>query len=236
VKRAVFERTLRWGRASSRSRENVKSEAVRWLASIRRGLLVLGDRLAEQGAFDEPDDVFFLTHEEIKQAVAGSSIAQLRAAVESRRDEYERWSKLNPPSVVVGEWDESAAADSGTGSAPAVASAHGRVLRGISVSAGVVRGPARVFRSVDTDETVLAGEILVAPFTDPGWTPYFVPAAGIVMDMGGMLSHGSIIAREYGMPAVVNVGSATKHIVTGQIIEVDGDRGEVRLIEERGGR
>jgi len=105
-----------------------------------------------------------------------------------------------------------------------------RVLKGISVSAGVVRGPARVFLSVDTDEQVLPGEILVAPFTDPGWTPYFVPAAGIVMDMGGLLSHGSIIAREYGIPAVVNVGPATRIIRTGQIIEVDANVGEVRLI------
>jgi phosphoenolpyruvate synthase/pyruvate phosphate dikinase len=111
-----------------------------------------------------------------------------------------------------------------------VAGGGGRTLKGISVSAGVARGPARVFLTVDTDEPVLPGEILVAPFTDPGWTPYFVPAAGIVMDMGGLLSHGSIIAREYGIPAVVNVGAATQFIKTGQLIEVDGDVGEVRIL------
>ncbi len=71
----------------------------------------------------------------------------------------------------------------------------------------------------------------MAPFTDPGWTPYFVPAAGIVVDMGGMLSHGSIFAREYGIPAVVNVGDATSSIATGDLIEVDGDRGVVRVLE-----
>lgn len=76
----------------------------------------------------------------------------------------------------------------------------------------------------------MPGDILVAPFTDPGWTPYFLPASAIVMDMGGLLSHGSIVAREYGIPAVVNVGPATETIVTGQLLEVDGDRGEVRLI------
>jgi pyruvate,water dikinase len=78
---------------------------------------------------------------------------------------------------------------------------------------------------------VQAGEILVAPFTDPGWTPYFVAAAGIVMDMGGMLSHGSIVAREYGIPAVVNVGPATQIIRTGQWIEVDANRGVVRVLD-----
>ena len=124
--------------------------------------------------------------------------------------------------MVVGVWEE--------GSGEWAVDSSARVLTGISVSAGVARGPARVFASADTDEPVLPGEILVAPFTDPGWTPYFVPAAGIVMDMGGLLSHGSIIAREYGIPAVVNVGPATRIIRTGQIIEVDGDAGEVRII------
>ena len=80
------------------------------------------------------------------------------------------------------------------------------------------------------DDQVRPGEILVAPFTDPGWTPYFLNAAAIVMDMGGLLSHGSIIAREYGIPAVVNVGSATNIIRTGQMIEVDASRGVVKIL------
>ncbi|MDO9557891.1 MAG: PEP-utilizing enzyme [Coriobacteriia bacterium] len=130
---------------------------------------------------------------------------------------------LSPPPVVIGDWDEH--------SEPIKLPDGVEVLKGISVSAGVVRGPARVFLSVDSEEEVLPGEILVAPFTDPGWTPYFIPAAGIVMDMGGMLSHGSIIAREYGIPAVVNVGPATRIITTGQLVEVDGDRGEVRILD-----
>jgi pyruvate,water dikinase len=87
-----------------------------------------------------------------------------------------------------------------------------------------------VILRADTDEQVLAGEILVAPFTDPGWTPYFVTAAAVVMDQGGLLSHGSIVAREYGIPAVVNVGPATKIIKTGQTIQVDADQGVVRIL------
>jgi phosphoenolpyruvate synthase/pyruvate phosphate dikinase len=71
----------------------------------------------------------------------------------------------------------------------------------------------------------------VAPFTDPGWTPYFIPAAGIVMDQGGLLSHGSIVAREYGIPAVVNVGDATKIIKTGQTILVDANRGIIKILQ-----
>jgi pyruvate,water dikinase len=103
-------------------------------------------------------------------------------------------------------------------------------FKGLGVSAGSVTGRARVILLADDQQTVAPGEILVAPFTDPAWTPYFVPAAGIVMDLGGALSHGSIIAREYGLPAVVNVGCATQVIKTGQVIEVDGSRGTVRVI------
>jgi pyruvate,water dikinase len=83
----------------------------------------------------------------------------------------------------------------------------------------------------DAGVHVLPGEILVAPFTDPGWTPYFQLAAGLVTDLGGLLSHGSIVAREYGLPAVVNVGPATRIIRTGDRLQLDGTRGEVRILE-----
>jgi pyruvate,water dikinase len=87
-----------------------------------------------------------------------------------------------------------------------------------------------VILRADTNEQLQAGEILVAPFTDAGWTPYFVPAAGIVIEQGGLLSHGSIIAREYGIPAVVNVGHATRILQTGQTLRVDGNRGIVAIL------
>ncbi|PKQ38342.1 MAG: hypothetical protein CVT59_03735 [Actinobacteria bacterium HGW-Actinobacteria-1] len=222
LKRAIFERMLAWGRTSAGARENIKSEAVRWLAAIRRTLLVLGERLVERGALSDRDDVFFLAADELGRLVAGDASTEWRSLVARRRAEHTYLETLSPPSIVVGEWDEHT---DGMRIPDGV-----DVLKGISVSAGVARGPARVFLSADTEEHVLPGEILVAPFTDPGWTPYFIPAAGIVMDMGGMLSHGSIIAREYGIPAVVNVGPATRIISTGDLIEVDGDRGEVRLL------
>ena len=102
-------------------------------------------------------------------------------------------------------------------------------MKGLAVSAGVATGKARVILRTDANEQVLPGEILVAPFTDPGWTPYFIPAIAIVMDQGSLLSHGSIVAREYGIPAVVNVGYATKIIKTGQTIQVDGNSGVVKI-------
>jgi pyruvate,water dikinase len=108
------------------------------------------------------------------------------------------------------------------------------VLKGIPVFPGVVTGLARMILRADDHEHLLPGEILVAPFTDPAWTPYFLPAAGVVMDQGGILSHGSIVGREYGLPAVTNVGSATKTIRTGDRIQVDGSRGRVSVLESAG--
>jgi pyruvate,water dikinase len=128
-----------------------------------------------------------------------------------------------PPDVIFGKFDPDTYV-------PDSVDTDVETLTGLAVSPGVIAGKARVILRADSDQQVLANEILVAPFTDPGWTPYFVTAAAIVMDQGGMLSHGSIIAREYGIPAVVNVGPATKIIKTGQTIQVDANRGIVKII------
>ena len=103
-------------------------------------------------------------------------------------------------------------------------------LVGTGVSGGVVEGIAKVI--LDPSVGVLhAGEILIAPFTDPGWTPLFINAAGLVMEVGGMMTHGSVVAREYGIPAVVSVDGATQKIKTGQRVRVDGSRGCVELLD-----
>lgn len=221
LKRFLFGRVLIWGRGSARMRENIKSEAVRWMTAIRLALLEFGEYLVSRGDLERAPDVFLLRYEELEQIAQGVQ-GQWRDIVDARRVEHDRLAVLSPPPVVIGDWSQDDEVWK-LGQQPTE-------LRGITVSAGVARGPARVFLDVDSDQEVLPGEILVAPFTDPGWTPYFVPAAGIVVDMGGMLSHGSIIAREYGIPAVVNVGPATRLIETGQMIEVDGNAGVVRIL------
>jgi pyruvate,water dikinase len=184
----------------------------------------LGRRLAARGRLVEQNDIFFLEIEELQSGSLWDAGTDLRALVAGRRALYEQNLKLTPPAVVVGRFDPRAfvpeAVDLGT-----------KVFRGLGVSAGVATGRARVIVRSDANERVRPGEILVAPFTDPGWTPYFVAAAGIVMDLGGMLSHGSIVAREYGIPAVVNVGPATQIIRTGQWLEVDADRGVVTVLD-----
>ncbi|MCL5291907.1 MAG: PEP-utilizing enzyme [Actinobacteria bacterium] len=222
IKRKLFDFYLDQARRGSVVRENGKSEAIRLIAFVRSILLEMGKRLAGRGVLEDVNDIFFLRLDEVDPVFRGKSF-DVGGTVAERRAEYLRNLEITPPAVIVGRFDpDNFIPDSVDGSA--------EVFEGLAVSPGVVTGPARVILRSDAEERVLPGEILVAPFTDPGWSPYFITAAAIVMDMGGLLSHGSIVAREYGIPAVVNVGPATKIIKTGQMLQVDGMRGIVRIL------
>lgn len=205
-------------------RENFKSTVVRLLAGSRRILLELARRFHERGILESPDDIFFLRMDDLGPLANGEVPDDLQETIKARRTEHERNVPLNPSSLVFGKFDPS------TQTREAF-DGDITTLRGMGTSDGVITGPARVILHADDNEQVNAGEILVAPFTDPGWTPYFVPAAGIVMEQGGHLSHGSVIAREYGLPAVVNVPHATRIIKTGQKIQIDGSEGTVRILQ-----
>jgi len=223
LKRLAFDAVLRRAQQALAFRETSKSLAVRWIATIRWTLLEIGERLARRGALDRQEDIFFLRLDELEPVVRDGTGFDARARIAPRRAEYEKWLAVSPPQVVFGRFDPDTAA------APAADAGDG-VLCGYAVCPGVVRGRARVILHAG-DGHVLPGEVLVAPFTDPGWTPYFLNAAAIVIGQGGLLSHGSIIAREYGIPCVTNVGQVTQLIATGQVVEVDGGKGTVRIVE-----
>jgi pyruvate,water dikinase len=224
LKRWIFVRSLRRAQKLAVNREEWKNQAVRLLTFVRRVLLALGGQLSGAGDLGQSDDIFFLELGEIEAVAAGQADFDVQAVIRRRREEYERNLTLSPPPVVFGRFDPAKTV--------AVAPADGvESWRGIPVFPGVVTGRARVILRTDDHEQVRPGEILVAPFTDPAWTPYFVTAAAVVMDQGGILSHGSIVAREYGLPAVTNVGDAAKRLRTGDRIQVDGNRGRVTLLE-----
>jgi rifampicin phosphotransferase len=146
----------------------------------------------------------------------------MRELVAARRDEFERErARRHIPRVLLSD---------GTDAEAALVSA-GEGLRGSPASPGIVSGIARVILS-PAGARLEPGEILVAPSTDPGWTPLFLTAGALVMEMGGMMSHGAVVAREYGIPAVVGVAGATEQITTGQRITVDGAAGTVVLDSE----
>lgn len=226
-------------------RENYKNRLVMMIDIIRKVLLESASRLCAAEMLENQNDVFFMSLDELKALLDGRGGRvkdNISREINIRKTEYSGCEKVDPPSFVIGDFDIAAAlakiekgfSEEKPGIRPSAGSvsgaSEGSVFKGIAVSAGVVIGPARVVRSAEAAETVGHGEILVAPFTDPGWTPYFVNAAGLVTALGGPLSHGSIIAREYGIPAVVNVKNITTLIKTGQMIRVDGYKGTVTVI------
>ena len=224
IKRWIFSWSLRRAQKLAVFREELKNQVVRQLAFMRRVLLLLGQRLHEQGSLSCRDDIFFLEISELEPVATGNASFDWRERIALRRREYEENLKLTPPPFVVGKFDPNAPAWP-------VANADAKLLEGIPVSPGIVTGPARVILRADKHEQVLAGEILIAPFTDPAWSPYFITAAGLVVEQGGILSHGSIVAREYGLPAVTNVAGATRVIRTGDLVRVDGNRGRVSVLK-----
>ncbi|GAB4524813.1 MAG: hypothetical protein Fur0018_08710 [Anaerolineales bacterium] len=186
-----------------------------------------GDTVAEllvaQGKLATPDDIWFLTWEELL-SIWDDAATDWGARIAGRRAELERYQKMVPPAIVMTSDGEAPVVQYELKDVPPGA------LVGNPVSAGVVEGAARVVRDPQR-ETLRPGEILVASFTDPGWTPLFINAAGLVMEIGGALAHGSVVAREYGIPAVVGVRGATEKIQSGQRLRVDGNRGVVEIIE-----
>jgi len=231
IKRMIFNHLLARAQHGSVFRENAKSEVIKLLMAMRKLLIELGKRLTDKGVLENADDIFFFKHEEIAPVVNSKADFDIQQVIAARRAEYDKNSSVIPPDVVFGKFDpDGHIPDPPAGCRAGIEDEQTQVLNGLGVSPGRAMGKARVILRADTEEQLLAGEILVAPFTDPGWTPYFVPAAAIVMDEGGVISHGSIVAREYGIPAVVNVGSGTRIIKTGQTIQVDGDHGVVRIV------
>ena len=206
-------------RAASRYlpfREDGKHYVMLVLGHARRRLEVLGRGLEAAGFVDDAEDVFFLTLPELSRLES----TPVRALIAERRAEFTRYRDVRPPLVVTSEGIPATPSPPG-----------GTVLRGDPVSSGIVKGRARVVLDPVRDGELHAGEILVAPHTDPGWTPLFLRAAGVVTEVGGALSHGAVVAREFGLPAVVNVLGATTLLKTGDMIEVDGNRGEVRKVD-----
>jgi pyruvate,water dikinase len=198
---------------------------IKTLGLMRTVTLDCGAMLQRGGRLDATDDVFFLTVEELRDALQGSS-ADLKGMVRSRKEEHERVRRLTPPRVITNEGEIVTRRHSRENLPP-------NAIQGSAASPGIVEGRAKVV--LDPTHAVLnAGEILVAPFTDPGWTPLFINAKGLVMEVGGLMTHGSVVAREYGIPAVVCVPDATTKIKTGQLVRVNGDEGFVEILEDAG--
>ncbi|RKH54003.1 phosphoenolpyruvate synthase [Corallococcus sp. AB050B] len=186
----------------------------------RQALLKEAERLVQAGVFQEKEDIYSLFFEELREIVRTNQLD--RQLIRQRQDEHERFQKLMPPRVITSEGEIVEGAYKRT-DLPAGA------LVGLAVSSGVVEGRARVILDM-ADANPAPGDILVTRFTDPSWTPLFVSIQGLVTEVGGLMTHGAVIAREYGLPAVVGVEQATRRIRDGQRIRVHGTEGYVELL------
>jgi pyruvate,water dikinase len=194
-------------------------------AHLRRFVLRVGERLRAVGVFADAANVFYLHTEEVRCALR--SPEDMRAVVAERRVEYAQWSAVRPPKHL---GKPSEPNQPSRFFAPLVPQEEGHRLRGIGACAGTARGPARIVLSADDFSRVRRGDILVCGSCNPSWVPLFGIIAGLVTDTGSVLSHAAVVAREFGVPAVVGTGEATRMLRDGQIVEIDGSAGEVRLL------
>ena len=185
---------------------------------FKHGYRTLGARMAEEGLLPDQDAVFFLTHEELGELLRGRQKLSDLAALRRRVIDYQM--PLHFPQVFK-DRPEPLRLEPGQ--------ANDGALIGKPVSRGSVTGRARVVETLEQAAALQAGEILIAPITDVGWTPYFSLIAGLATDVGSAVSHGAVVAREYGLPAVVNLRVATSRFQTGDLVELDGDRGTLTL-------
>ncbi len=202
---------------------------------VRRVLLELGARTAASGALDAQDDVFYLSPDELRMTAAALPAIDQRTVVAERRASITRASRVLAPRTLGAvpdgppPGDPVALAVGKFFGAPPPRTMEPGVLRGHPGSPGRAHGPARVIRSLSEAAKLQPGDILVAEATAPSWTPLFATVAAVVTDTGGILSHCAVVAREYGLPAVVGSVTATELIRDGQMLEVDGDAGLVRI-------
>jgi rifampicin phosphotransferase len=218
---------LPWTHAAIRYRERARLKQALLYARCRRIALATGEELVRRELLAQREDVFFLSVSELLELTSGGGGAMLPGAVRSlvrvRRDEHERASALSPPDAFTLPEGEYFTCASPRRSVDVAATD----LRGTPACGGRVTGRAMVLRDTTEAGRLERGDVLVTKQTDPGWGPVFFLISGLVIERGGMLSHGAIIAREFGIPCVVGVRDATRRIASGSTITVDGDRGEI---------
>jgi pyruvate,water dikinase len=204
-------------------RESPKFFLVRMLGIVRSELLASGEEFAREGIIEKPEDLFFLHFSELKE-LANNTTRDWKALIAERRSTHERENRRRQiPRVLV---SDGRAFYEGIG----VLDNTDDVISGSPVSPGVAEGIVRVI--LDPRQSQLApGEILVCPGTDPAWTPLFMAAGGLITEVGGMMTHGSVVAREYGIPAVVGVHQATTRLKDGQRVRIDGTAGKIIVLE-----
>jgi len=201
-------------------REYPKYLMMRHYWILKQAVLSEASKLAERDVIGRVDDVYHLSFDEFREATRTGRVDP--ELIAQRSDEFEAWSRLSPPRVITSDGEVLGGAYKGE-RVPTGA------MAGIPASAGTVEGRARIVHDL-TELELEGGDILVTTFTDPSWTPVFLSVKGIVTEVGGAMTHGAVVAREYGIPAVVGVDGASRLIRDGQLIRVNGTDGYVQIL------
>ena len=224
---STLEMALRVCKIFIPTRERTKLTEMLAVHEIRLPMYELGNRMAKSGILQKPQDVFLLLDSEIDAFIADPE--GMKDIITARSEDYEELKKLQDPFIIIGDVPPLSEWEQRDSSAEPVA--EGEELTGIPGSPGTVTGKARVITDPSDPRGLEPGEILVAPITDPSWTPLFVPAAAVVVEVGAPLSHAVIVSREFGVPCVTAVHQAASRISNGTIITVNGDTGSVTVLE-----
>jgi len=239
IRRGVFFSTLTRLQKYITPRDNTKNYLVMQRAQFRNFVLALGNRLKKEGFLETSDDIAFLTMGTLRESGQLESIlkgevsqAESRKWVRNGKETFARWAETESmPDILT---DQVVSGPEAVKDVPSeVKPPHDLV--GVGISPGRISGRVRVIRSPREFYRMRKGEILVAPLTDPSWTPLFPLAKGVIVEIGGTLSHAAIVAREYGIPAVANVRNATQILKDGDLIEVDGYSGRLSNSGSSGG-
>jgi phosphohistidine swiveling domain-containing protein len=237
ILRPIYWKLLGWAQRYSPNREVALFFVGAAWPALRRLAHELGERLTEAGCLHHPEDIYYLKSVEIAQASAariqGINRTDFAELAKKRRILRQARMQLDPPVAVPPDGRmKFGPIDMGMFEPKPRSVSSGPILDGFAVSPGMITAPASIIRSPDDFDKMTPDTILVCKTTTPAWTPLFAQARGLVTDIGGALAHGSIVAREYGIPAVMGTGAATQRIQDGEIIQVDGDRGTVTLVDQ----
>lgn len=230
IRRLVFRRVLANARLGVKNRENMRFARTRIFGLVRELVRALGRRLAEAGALDRTEDVFYLTLDEVFDFVKGTAVtARVRELAALRREEFDAYRAEDAPEDRFETYGMVYSRNRYRGRAIAAAPTGGG-LRGIPCSPGQVTNVVKVILS-PSDDAQLAGEILVAGRTDPGWVPLYPSVSGLLIERGSILSHSAIVAREMGIPTIVGIPGLTTTLRTGQRVRMDGSTGVVEVLD-----
>lgn len=223
IKAMVIKYLINQARYGVKAREFSKSMIIKVIDQFKKEYRKLAKLLVNENLLSDEDCIFFLTHQEIGQLIKDKDISLNKKAL-ARRKLLEVQKSFSFPEVTLGCPEPMT---------DYMVKSNSKVFKGIPVSRGIAFGKARVVKNIEDAKQLKKGEIMVAVFTDIGWSPYYCLISGLVTEVGSALSHGAVVAREYALPLIANIPFATQHIQTGDNLSLDGNTGELRILDDK---